>query len=280
MQKGEKMKTEDVRAYLDYLKNDCGFWVSVHFRREIISALPQELWKTISPYNSHTNPYCMHVKGNGTRRKRCICTQNDIYDTPTEEDAFCNVCYAGVCEYIVPVKQKKMTVGYIAISGYRQEAPDEALGVNRALWENYLSPHDLPRERCRTLLMPLKYMLEGLFSTYTQNAESEELQILLFLQEYHTAITLSELCAHFHRSRSHISHLFKHRVGMSLRAYCNELRLEDARTLLCTTAMSVTEIAFETGFCDTSYFIRLFKAKYGETPHQFRRERAFLPDGA
>jgi AraC-like DNA-binding protein len=266
------MQIEDIKAYLDYLKNECGFWISVHFRPEIISALPPSLWRTISFYNSHRNPYCMHVKGQKSRVDRCICAQNGIYDTAADADAFCRTCYAGVCEYIVPVRQRQLTVGYIAVSGYRKEPPDAALGVNRELWKAYLSPSEPPTALCRTLVMPLKAMLEGLFSAYAKNTESEYLQILLFLQEYHSTITLSELCAHFHRSKSYISHLFKHRAGVSLRAYCNNLRLEDARLLLETTEMQVTDIAFETGFCDTSYFIRLFKERYGETPHQYRRD--------
>lgn len=265
------MQIEDIKAYLDYLKDDCGFWVSVHFRREIISALPPNLWRTISSYNSHRNPYCMHVKSHKSRVDRCICAQNGIYDAPADTDALCRTCYAGVYEYIVPVRHGQLTAGYIAISGYRQAPPAAALGVSCELWEAYLSPSEPPTALFRTLLMPLKCMLEGLFSVYAKHTENEYLQILLFLQEYHSTMTLSELCARFHRSRSYISHLFKQRAGMSLRAYCNNLRLEDARLLLETTEMQVTEIAFETGFCDTSYFIRLFKQKYTVTPHQYRQ---------
>ena len=267
------MQIEDIKAYLDYLNNNCGLWVSVHFRSEIISALPPNLWRTLSFYNSHRNPYCMHVKSQKSRVDRCICAQNGIYDASDGEDAFCRTCYASVHEYIVPVRQKQLTVGYIAVSGYRQAPPDADLLVNRELWETYLSPSEPPTALFRTLLMPLKSMLEGLFSVYAKNTESEYLQILLFLQEYHTTMTLSELCAHFQRSKSYISHLFKHRAGVSLRTYCNGLRLEDARLLLETTEMKVTDIAFETGFCGTSHFIRLFKQKYGETPHQYRALR-------
>jgi hypothetical protein len=53
---------------------------------------------------------------------------------------------------------------------------------------------------------------------------------------------------------------------MTIRAYCNALKLEDSKTLLLTTDYSITDIALDLGFSDTSYFISLFKKKYGISP--------------
>ena len=69
---------------------------------------------------------------------------------------------------------------------------------------------------------------------------------------------------------------FKKENGMSIRAYCNDLKLEDAKKLLLHTDSSVTEIAFDVGFHDASYFIFLFKKRFGLSPLQFRRKNAPL----
>ena len=42
--------------------------------------------------------------------------------------------------------------------------------------------------------------------------------------------------------------------------------------MLTITEKSVTEIAFDAGFGDVSYFINMFKKKYGVTPLKYRKK--------
>ena len=58
---------------------------------------------------------------------------------------------------------------------------------------------------------------------------------------------------------------------MNLRNYCNNLKLEDAKNLLSKTDIPITEIAFDVGFNDVSYFIQLFKNKFSTTPLKYRK---------
>ena len=115
-------------------------------------------------------------------------------------------------------------------------------------------------------------MLENFISDLNPEAGDEYNMLLQFLNEYHTSISLDDLCRHFGRSKSHISHLFKASSGMTIRAYCNILKLEDSKKLLCTTDLSITEIAFESGFSDASYYISLFRKSFGLSPNQFRKQ--------
>ena len=54
-------------------------------------------------------------------------------------------------------------------------------------------------------------------------------------------------------------------------AYINDLRIEKAKPLLLHSDSSVTEIALEVGFNNTSYFIKKFQQATGMSPHKFRR---------
>ena len=47
-------------------------------------------------------------------------------------------------------------------------------------------------------------------------------------------------------------------------------RIEASKKLLLTTEMSITDIALETGFTDSSYFIKKFRIYTGTTPHNYR----------
>ena len=116
-------------------------------------------------------------------------------------------------------------------------------------------------------------MLEKLFSSSPREEHSEYNMILQFLNEYHTNITLSDICSQFKRSPSYISHMFKKESSMNIREYCNSRKLEDAEKLLISTDMSITEIALDTGFGDSSYFIALFRKKYGISPLKYRKEK-------
>jgi len=48
-------------------------------------------------------------------------------------------------------------------------------------------------------------------------------------------------------------------------------RLEHAKYLLELTDKNINELAFETGFENTSHFIRIFRQTYGVTPLQFKK---------
>ena len=53
--------------------------------------------------------------------------------------------------------------------------------------------------------------------------------------------------------------LFKQYTGKTAAAYLNDYRLEKAKSLLLHTDASVTDIALDVGFNNTSYFIKKFQ---------------------
>ena len=52
--------------------------------------------------------------------------------------------------------------------------------------------------------------------------------------------------------------------------YLNEYRIEKATRKLRLTDMSVTDVAFSSGFSDLSYFIKIFKKTKGVSPGKYR----------
>lgn len=260
---------ENIVSYLEYLNTACRLSVSVHFRSERLRYLPISLWQKISPYNKHTNPYCMAVKANG-RYAECILSQTELYDGCENRDGFCRVCHAGVYEYIRPIIESGQSIGFVAVSGFRKKGETAGI-VNEKIWKTALKEEEIPFALCETVVPPLCVMLEKLFSYRTENTDDEQLLMLQFLNEYHTNITFSDFCKHFGRSKSYVSHTFKSRYGVSFREYCNNLKIEDAKRLLLCTDSPVTEIAFDVGYNDVSYFIQLFRKKTGVAPLQYRK---------
>ena len=48
-------------------------------------------------------------------------------------------------------------------------------------------------------------------------------------------------------------------------------RLKYACGLLCTSSLSVKQIAFESGYNSAEYFVYVFKQKLGVTPSEYRK---------
>jgi YesN/AraC family two-component response regulator len=67
---------------------------------------------------------------------------------------------------------------------------------------------------------------------------------------------------------------FKEETKMTLTAFQQMLRINQAKHLLKTENLTVEEIAWTIGYEDPSYFARVFKKETGRTPSQYRDEAA------
>ena len=75
-------------------------------------------------------------------------------------------------------------------------------------------------------------------------------------------------------SHSRFSEEFRAAFGVSVIRYIQAQRIRRARRLLRSTGMSVTEVAFQSGFGTSSLFNTVFKKEVGLSPTQFRRAAA------
>lgn len=82
-----------------------------------------------------------------------------------------------------------------------------------------------------------------------------------------TSCRAAELCG---LSAGYFSRLFKRMMNKSFTEYVNYIRISEAERMLLTTDKRITDIALDTGFSTTSYFIQMFKAHTHLTPKQFR----------
>lgn len=88
---------------------------------------------------------------------------------------------------------------------------------------------------------------------------------------YTRAIRVRDVAAQVHLSERHTNRLFRQVMGVSIKEYLTNFRLEIAAQLLLNRQSSVTEVAFATGYHDVRYFITLFRQHTGFTPAAFQR---------
>ncbi len=71
-------------------------------------------------------------------------------------------------------------------------------------------------------------------------------------------------------SDSYFSTLFKKETGETFIQYVTEKRIDFAKNLLRTTNLQIQTIAQHCGIFDVHYFSKMFKAKVGKTPKEYR----------
>ncbi len=83
-------------------------------------------------------------------------------------------------------------------------------------------------------------------------------------------VDLESLAAFCGCSLSHLRHVFKKEMNLSLTQYIQAEKVNKAKEMLKITDYSIAEIAGQLGFCSESYFISVFKKAAGCTPRQFK----------
>ena len=91
-------------------------------------------------------------------------------------------------------------------------------------------------------------------------------------------VTLDEIAASAGVSAGTCTRLFRHYLHRTPVEHLIELRLERAALLLQQNGLSVTEIAYRSGFSDSSYFTRRFRERYQVTPKEYRRRNCAEED--
>jgi AraC-like DNA-binding protein len=121
----------------------------------------------------------------------------------------------------------------------------------------------------------LRTAFDHLFSTIQQQEDFTPPLLIGKALDYmrenlHRDITRDETAQHAGISPSHFSHLLKQRTGRSFTELLRQCRVDLACELLGKTKETLATIAQRCGFCDQSYFTRVFRDVKGMTPGNFR----------
>lgn len=89
-------------------------------------------------------------------------------------------------------------------------------------------------------------------------------------KNYRNKITLNEICNVGNVGKSKCNILFEKYYNVSPIEYVKNYRIEQGARLLTLSDMSITEIAYEVGFAEGSYFSKAFSEKVGIAPIKYR----------
>jgi two-component system response regulator YesN len=110
-----------------------------------------------------------------------------------------------------------------------------------------------------------------LHSEMSANRHSLVAQIHQFLHEHLSEdVSLQAIADYVYMHPTHVSKVFKRETGETISDYLLRLRMENAVVLLKDSRYKIYEIAARLGYKNPTYFIKVFKERFGVTPQEFR----------
>ena len=94
--------------------------------------------------------------------------------------------------------------------------------------------------------------------------------IQLIVEKMPEKISLDNLAEELHISAKYLSVLFNKETGSSITDFIQDIRINEAKTLLLSSDLSYLEISNMLNFNSQSYFNQIFKKKTGLTPKEFK----------
>ena len=160
------------------------------------------------------------------------------------------------------------------IRDYHREFTEKAPGYELAIRADI----------CRIFLWYIRRMEKNGISVYSSPGIRQEdilrlNEVLDYIHENYMQPVLAEKMAKMcNMSYSYFSRFFRHAVGQTFSDYLLYVRLTEAEKLLITTSKSISQIALDTGFSTSSYFITQFKKHRHITPKQLKQKIAAADD--
>ena len=127
-------------------------------------------------------------------------------------------------------------------------------------------------EICYWIVRVLDRIIDNIYTTRNDyNYEILEKALQYIDENSALPLTLEDVANNVALSPFHFAHLIKKELGFTFVDYLTRVRIEKAKRLLRQSDQNITQIAFEVGYPDQSYFTKVFKRVEKTTPKLYRQ---------
>lgn len=135
---------------------------------------------------------------------------------------------------------------------------------------------------CEPIMRADVLRLYSLLIRHFEDSTPRDEKSLARLQQFQTAleyiaehyaqpITLADVAEVINYTPSYVSTLFVSCAGVNFKTYLDNFRIKKAADLLCSTHLTVTDIALQCGFENVRTFNNVFRRITGQSPSQLRK---------
>ena len=270
------MNRQEITDILRDLHRISGFRISLHGIH----------YENIAAYPERKLDFCEYIQSHGVQEfERCIaCDSEACKRAMAAGETIIYKCRYGLVEAISPLYSFGSLTGYLLMGQVRESGSDtqqmmkglEAIGLSAEQAKSYCEgvptvQRDMIEAFVKIATMCAKYL------TLSNALPASKLTIgqmaMKYISENYTRqISIHDICDELGYSKSTVLTAFKKEFGTTINAHMNGLRLALSKKLLDEGCLNINEIALATGFSNQSYFSKVFSAKYGVSPSDYRKE--------
>lgn len=284
-----------VQNYLSHLSKTYGLQICI---KDFVGFTEQaEISTTLAPFLIHSIPFCMLAKSDKSCNKQCLKMVHLLMlRMEKSHNSFIGSCHLGIRELVCPIVADNAVIGSINVGPFpvseksfshlvtyccRHTDINKAAAIeayhNTRFADPTLVPFLQPLFELLASHLALIYLMQKVPDPLEISCPEESQSVFECASKYiHSHYTqncsVSAIAKHCHCSSSYINHLIKKRTGSGVRQFVNKLRIEQAKSLLITTDMTITDISEQLGFYQPSYFTTVFTSFTGRSPRAFRKD--------
>ena len=204
-------------------------------------------------------------------------------------DGFFKICHGGIIEYAAPIIKDASILGTMFIGFFRlkdvslipdaivcrSECCDFAPELNNKLYKGIQCIDKNDFKDIAEIAKTLKFRIEAQLATeekiFISHEEKTKWEIDRYIgQNFQKDISIQHLAKHLCLSVSRTGQLVRKLFNMTYPELLNRNRIDNAKILLSSTSLSISETAYRCGFSDAAYFHRIFKKLEKINPGEYK----------
>jgi len=245
-----------------------------HFRVSLHGADYEE----IAAFPESALPFCAAVNSVGREHAACLdCDSLACRAALEKKDTHIYKCRYGLTEAVSPLYNFGTLTGFLMM-GQVAESPEEAesalarlrtlIGDGTDIPIPIVSP-DMTGSFVRIMTICAQYLTLSNAIPGSKPSVAERAKKYIG-ENLSKKFGIGDICDRLGCSKSTLLTSFKAKYGVTVGNYITDMRIEKAKHLLLEGERTVNEIALESGFSDQSYFSKVFSAKCGVPPSEYR----------
>jgi AraC-like DNA-binding protein/ligand-binding sensor protein len=249
---------------------------------------------TVTRSHHHRNSFCQSVCSTAAGHKARQELEADLRSETMNCQRHCErECFAGLAHVAIPIRVNHRHVATVIGGEVFRKSPtkqkfhqvarllrDWEINTDLAALEHaYFNTHVLSAKQYRAAIMWLHQMAEAIAHqappvVARANDPGNRLAnraIDFMRQQFTEKISAASIARCLKISESHLCRVFKTDTGMTITDCLGSIRVDHAKKLLADCGKQIKCVARESGFPAVSHFNRVFKARTGMSPTQYRR---------
>lgn len=268
------MTKDEIVSVLAELHKITGFRVSLH----------DTDYREIAAYPKEKRRFCRIIHSHPEEYERCQgCDKAACKKALAIHGTHIYTCRYGLTEAVSPLYNFGTHSGFLMMGQvYKDSAERNSIQhkppmSGEQLRELYDAAREIPTVKADMIRSYVKIMtICAQYLTLSNAIPSSKPTVAQMAKRYicsnyQSKFSIKDICADIGCSKSTLITAFKKEYGLTINDYITEVRLGEAKRMLKDAAMSIGEIAICAGFSDQSYFSKVFSAKFGLPPSEYKQ---------